>query len=255
MTTTPTTTTETIACKTCPKEFQWMFTDDGLFSIDMLRPTQCPECCAIEEQRAEIARAAKAEADFMAAVDSNIPQRFRDTEINHPAFNRRAWDKLQSWQPTPEKPWIVLIGETGRCKTRIGYLLAKQILIDAYRANNRPVGSAFVTANEFTAAAQNQFNDSRVDPDFNRTVGAEAKAFLDYCRKIQFLFFDDLGKGRLTAAVAAALFDVLDSRYANNRATIITANSEPETIFANLDRDLAAPMAGRIYDASQVFQL
>ena len=65
---------------------------------------------------------------------------------------------------------------------------------------------------------------------------------------------DDLGKGRMTPAVASEFFDVIDHRHKENMPVIWTANSTPEVIAANMTLDMAAPFAGRLNDCSRIIR-
>jgi hypothetical protein len=255
---------EDITCQKCSTVFRWEFFE--LFpelvkrgkksNIDLYRPDHCEDCIPIMEAEMQARTASKRLDEFMQEVHKNIPPRFQNTDLDHPGFNRDKWERIQHWRPSPEKPWITLISESGKCKTRMAYLLALDLIREKSESRDgRPVRHQFITANQFSATAQNQFNDTFVEGTFTkRTVGSLAKEELNRYAQTEILFFDDLGKGRLTPAVAEALFGLLDWRHAKNLPTIITANSKPEQIVAGLSEDLAGPLAGRITECSKIYQ-
>jgi DNA replication protein DnaC len=178
-------------------------------------------------------------------IAAQTPHRFVLTDTTHPQFAANAWARIQTWQPTAEKPWLGMVGPTGTCKTRMAHLKAKEWLLWKTTANRIPTFK-IVSSFEISEQAMNQFNETGSDK------GA-ARAFLNLIRNCDLLVLDDLGKGRLTPVPAAELFALLDYRYKHDLVTIWTSNSQPEDIAANISEDMGAPFAGRLNDASKIF--
>jgi chromosomal replication initiation ATPase DnaA len=219
-----------------------------------MKPTLCVECSAANDVEIENLRvmeqARKLEAkrqELIREIEAATPPRFRQTDVRHPGFNLAAWQKIQAWTPTDEKPWCGLMGATGACKTRMGYLIAGKYLLDRFTAIGH-TNFAFVQSTDISEAIMRSFSDTPLDKH-------EARAYLDGLRKCDLLLIDDLGKGRLTPAPAAEIFALIDHRHAHNMATIWTSNSTPQQIAATLPEDLGGPLAGRLNECSKIFSL
>lgn len=188
-------------------------------------------------------RIAGKKAEVTAALLDETPELFRRTDITHPDFNATAWGKLKGHRVTEELPWVGLVGMTGRCKTRMAYLYATGLIVHMTR--ERKASYAFVASYEITEAV------SRLNGDFSEK--AEARQYLDRLRKVDVLLIDDLGKGRLSPAVASELFALIDHRHKHAEATVWTSNSPPEVFAAGLPEDIAGPFIGRINASSKIF--
>jgi DNA replication protein DnaC len=232
-----------IPCKECGTEFETTW--PGF--ID-----RCDVCSEAADERIRQQQQERAEAAHKASIEAlehNItretPPRFRATDIKHTSFNRKAWALIGKWNPTDEKPWLFLVGTTGGCKTRMAFLLARRIIVD--QANNgRKTTYLFGSSCDLSQAALDQFGK------------AEAKDAKDLLRKYlhsDLVMIDDLGKGRLTPAVAAEVYAIIDHRHKHNLATIITANSMPDRIAEAMAPDMASPFAGRINECSVIYNL
>ena len=133
---------------------------------------------------------------------------------------------------------------TGRCKTRLAYRYAADEL-KRLTAERIPTFE-FVASYEIDNAVNHQYGS-----DFQEK--AKARYFLDRLREVDVLLIDDLGKGRLTPAVASELFALIDHRHSHLARTIWTSNSSPESIAAGLPEDMSGPFAGRIIESSKIF--
>lgn len=265
---------ETITCP-CGSAFQWEnenHADPDPYWANLARPKECPACTA--EQEAREAAARELEGDRIAAawiesfrlkVIDSMPPLFSATDINHPKFNRPAWDKIRSWKPTAEKPWAGFTGGTGKCKSRIAHLLALADLERLAKARaprskmecGRGPSYVFTPSYQITETVMAQFGGkfegwSRSIHD-DRSPAQHARAWLDKLREVDVLLIDDLGKGKLSAAVASEMFALIDHRHVNQMVTIWTSNSSPEQIAAGMSEDIGAPFAGRINESSQIF--
>lgn len=248
-------TIETIKCA-CGESFQWE--NDHTGWAELCRPTLCDTCeerrqaeHEAEQQRLKIENAQeKARENAL----GELPILFHATDTAHPRFKTQSWNKLKDHKLTAEQPWLGLIGETGLCKTRIASLIfieeaarvAKKWKGDDWR-RREPI-LVFVTGYRICELAGIVQTGS-----FEQKENARKE--LDRIQDCDLLLIDDLGKGRITEAVAATLFAIVDHRYANLLGTIWTANSRPEDIAAMMNSDMAAPFAGRLNDHSKIFTL
>lgn len=248
-------TIETMKCH-CGETFQWEPSDwiETPADMDLYRPTSCPPCQ--KRQEAETAAAQKAERlrDKIEKARKNaldkLPCLFPATDTNHPRFNRSAWEKVRDHALTEEKPWLGLIGETGKSKTRIAALMAveyvRQLTERWTAATWEDLSFVFVTGYHLCELAGIISTGSFEQKE-------EARKELKQITTCDLLLIDDLGKGHITDTVAASLFAIVDYRYANVLRTIWTANSTPEDIAAKMNPDMAAPFAGRLNDHSRIF--
>jgi hypothetical protein len=239
-------TTETITCE-CGVNFEWTPCDEWEFQF--LRPNHCPECeTRIEAKREAVVRQRKIDEISRRARESAhhaTPAIFCATDTSHQKFNLKGWQKVNGWSPNAEKPWLGLVGETGTCKSRIAYLLAAAEIERMATAMEREPSFQFVAAYEISELVGQLTASSFQTKD-------EARADLARLRDARLLLIDDLGKGRMTPAVSAEFFALIDHRYCHALPTIWTANSLPDTFAAAMLADMAAPFAGRLNDSSRI---
>lgn len=251
------TTIETIKCA-CGTAFQWDITNLDEFDIQYCKPKRCQLCeerLEAEREAREAKESAKREQarqewiarnliKIVERIDKATPELFSRTNTSHPKFNATAWDKIQNHELTEEWPWLGCVGMTGTCKTRIAYRFAANEL---KRLTDEQIPTfEFVASYEIGDAVGRLYGS-----DFEEKT--RARDFLDRLREVDVLLIDDLGKGRLTPAVASELFALIDHRHAHIARTIWTSNSSPESIAAGLPEDMAGPFAGRIIESSKIF--
>jgi DNA replication protein DnaC len=258
MNTTDTTITKT--CDRCSIEFQ---TEPCIINGTDYSSTTCDSCETIAQvERATAAAEARRIADSE-RLDRNLtklrqelseatPSLFRGTDRNHPAFNRDRLAAIGKFQPTPEKPWLGLIGTPGKCKSRIAHLLAVEYLESITTASKVP-SSIFVAGYQITAAVA-KLHDYRDGGAY----ACDARDSLDQLHRVDLLLIDDIGKGGMAQALATEMLAVIDSRYSRQLPTIWTSNSRPEEIAAGMRGDFAedmrGPFAGRLVESSKIFQ-
>jgi hypothetical protein len=225
-------------------------------------PGECGECAARrekeeEENRQKVLREKYREAAF-ACSDRLMPARMCETDFKHEDFNQKLWEAVSAWSPTSAKPWLGLIGPTGKCKTRCSYLCVEQALLDfdctsgfrTFKGEFRPGcvtdWKVFaVSATEFAAAVRNQFSDDKELAKRSREVIVKA-------HEAWWLILDDLGKCTHSPAVASGFFGLLDERHNRNAVTIWTANSTPQEFLSNIPKDIADPLRGRLLECSEI---
>jgi endogenous inhibitor of DNA gyrase (YacG/DUF329 family) len=233
------------------------------------------ECEAIQEEREAAERELERDriatewlASFRLKVIDSMPPLFQATNIDHQKFNRAAWDKIKLWEPMEEKPWAGFTGDTGKCKSRIAHLLALADLERlakqrAPRAQSDRFQPGFAPDYVFTPSYRisetvmaqfgGKFEGGSRSIHDDRSPAQHARAWLDKLRDVDVLLIDDLGKGKLSPAVASEMLALVDHRHVNQLVTIWTSNSAPETIAECMTPDMAAPFAGRINESSQIF--
>jgi len=203
----------------------------------------CQECldgheaieAAKEAQRAKEREewTARNKIEVAASVAEATPELFRRTDITHPKFNAAAWAKIEKHKLSEETPWIGFIGMTGRCKSRMAYLYAtKEVdrLTGTWKAT-----FAFVSSYEIGDAVTRQYGDFEAKD--------KARSFLDKLRNVDVLLIDDLGKGRLTPAVASELFALMPNAPSPNTRCIGTMGTclRVESQYARYPQHRPAP--------------
>lgn len=235
----------TIECWGCREPFQWTRPDNY-----ETEPRWCQTCAAI--------KIGKNLKDSQTRVEEEVlkltPARYQATDIGHEDFNSKLWKAVKPWWPTARLPWIGIFGPTDRSKTRIAFLLLREIALGLVHPASTPDARpwtptiAAVSAYTFAEAVAAKHGD-------DREVKAEAMEFLRRIRRVNVLLIDDLGKQRNTPAVSSELFALLDHRHAENLTTIWTSNMSPEGIVNGMAEDMAAPLAGRIRECSTIYNL
>jgi chromosomal replication initiation ATPase DnaA len=264
MNTTPT--TEPITCP-CGQTFDREIHDDEWMQRLVRKQTLCPACQEAadlehdrrieeDERRRERENMEAAKSWTIAQVREATPARYLATDLSHPGFNRAVWNRLKDWQPTPETPWLGMVGETGSSKTRIAYLIAARYLESITSAGNAPT-FVFTTAYDIALAVTEQYGTRQFTTRSldDGTPADAARAMLRTIRTADLVLIDDLGKCRFSPAVATEFFAVVDHRHAHALPMIWTANSTPQEIAAGLPSDMAGPFAGRLVECSRLIQI
>jgi DNA replication protein DnaC len=200
--------------------------------IDMT-PQICDECKTEKSRKEDLKQMRRRREGCLKAFFASVPVRYRDTDTDHPEFNRRLHEFLSAWKADSKYPFITIQGESGLSKTRCAFLRGQE-----FAAAGESVH--FVRGSDFSKAIQNRFGEN----------GARYSRQLDSIRESRVLIFDDLGKVSATKAVAAALFDLVDERYSRNLATIWTMNLPIAETFSQFPKEYADPAGGRILEAS-----
>lgn len=232
-----------IHCYDCNKDWLWTPNPTGY----TYRPDRCPDC-EIEFQRM---RLEESRSRLLKSLNDDTPPRYQATDTSHADFNVKLWNAIKSWRPTDEKPWLGLIGPSGKCKTRCAFLLLHDIVKQDFDQSTEPADRRrtidFECVESYTIS---RAFIAQYDNDFE--VKNPAKVFLKRIRRADLLILDDFGKAKNTPAFSAELFAILDHRHAHNLTTIWTANSKPEDLVAGMSEDMAGPLAGRLIECSRI---
>ena len=255
-----TTITKQCECGTtfeAPEDPEWSF----------LTPDSCPACtekrfAEREREQEKIAEQNRANhlALLLQKLDEMTPDRLRTPNIDHPSFNRDLWRKVSAWEPTRERPWLGIIGETGACKTRCAFLRLRQFLTaeiaewGGYKDAPK-FGTVVITGMDFNRYAVEQYSKAKGEPNWlgkSESEGGIASRRLRQARTADLLLFDELGKVRSSAGTIDELFALIDHRTSRNLVTIWTSNTPPERFCTSWPEEYASPGCGRIIEASTV---
>jgi len=220
------------ACKVCAKPFA----AEPVKLWDCEIPVTVCEACAplVTEHYAT-------ERDQDRAVtqnpwwDETCPPRYREliTGRRWPDHcDRRAIERVQAWTASEPKG-LVLLGSSGAGKTLALWAKAR----DLERAGIKPV---FLSAVEF---ARKLATAAR---DLDRA---------EWLMRAQVLIVDDLGKEKLTAAVAPLIWEVLDARHNHGRLTLISTRFRGAEFVSRFSEPvLGEDIRGRIAESCAVVQ-
>lgn len=232
--------TEEPKCVTCgenPANVVWMDVPQGIACADMAKrpPVKrkfhlpCDECDSQADAKWEAAKRAEQQAEWLAKFEAVIPPRYQESD---PARFPGAWRTVKQWQPTDEKG-LILIGETGRCKSRMLCRLARRLFVK----NNIRVG--YVTASDLAKTVRRQWSS-------NPRSSVEAEKALNDLQTVSVLILDDLGKQSNSPAVEEAVFDLFEHRTSHIKPTLVAANMNGQEMASHMSADRGIPLIRRI---------
>lgn len=251
----------TIEKRTCECGAPYEFENDSSWSLNW-DPEACPSCAEKKEKEEAIKQEEAFRQSYrdaaLSCANRLMPSRMAETSEDHEDFNAKLWAAVKPWNPTSEKPWLGLIGPTGKCKTRCAYLRIESALLDheaksgfrilkgEFRPGTVPQWMVYsVSATAFANAVRNQFSD-------DKDLAKQSREIIAKSHEAWWLILDDLGKCTHSPAVASGFFGLLDERHNRNAVTIWTANSTPQEFLANIPRDIADPLRGRLLECSEI---
>jgi len=202
---------ETRSCTECGENYE--HEPMMLGDTDMLEHVTVCEACSTKIRRRD--ERAEREEKARGKWEKSIPKEYRLTRTDHPDYPANIHDKAMGWLRSTDgdrKPFLGILGISGKGKTRVASQLAKRILWEGGFV--RWVGSY-----QFQWACQRQFTDKD---------GAEASKALKLHQAAKNLVFDDIGALKSTEVVSDCLYALLEHRSANALPMIWTSNESPE---------------------------
>lgn len=159
------------------------------------------------------------------------PTIYAQTELDR--LPQSQWETLSQWQPGGKG--LLLLGESRTSKTRSAWMLIKRLSAAGMKVTPfSPIG----------------FSTELVDAQLK----GDGKKFLDRVCEAELVFFDDLGKAKLTENVEASLFEVFEQRTAWARPTIVTTNDTGESLEARMSKNRGNPLVKRLKEFFQVVE-
>lgn len=199
------TTTELRTCRECACQFE--IDTDPMFARFHL----CDDC---EQKQAENEERRAREKRALSSWEATVPKVYRETKQDHPDFPRSVHVACRSWLAgegiggNDRQLFLGLIGESGRCKTRVISQLVKLLIW-------RGESVIWVNSSRWQWDVQHLHDDSeKIDAAKRVKMAMEAP----------WLVFDDLGSLKSTETVCDNLYALLEARTANELPMLWTSN-------------------------------
>jgi len=177
--------------------------------------------------------------DATAAFNAMTPPEMRETSLERlPHLNTHL-----KWQPAfSVKKGIMIIGETGRGKTRLAYMLCKRLMID------QGMTVRFYKPGDFASQSQEAYGNGTLKELYARFLAPD------------IVVLDDLGKERFTPARFQDLFACIDNRLSAGKALIVTSNNSGAEIEEMIRKSTDDPENGpafirRLRDSCEVMPI
>jgi DNA replication protein DnaC len=167
-------------------------------------------------------------------MDAFLPRenrpRFEDAKI--------ADARVETWMRAGAKNSLILIGPNGTAKTTHASALIRQLRFEGKSAR-------LINVIELLAAFKATFDDHSGESITQDEI-------IEYCCKLDYLGFDDLGQEKLTDWAEEILIHTVNTAYENECKFIITTNLTPQS-FKGTTR--FAAMLSRLADGATIIPL
>lgn len=216
-------------CKSNPANFVPSPLSDPLI-------TPCDDCFRKTEDQWKRRSQGSARVDVSTLREHflrRVPKEYQESDVSR--FPEK-WIDVERFLPERGRG-LILMGETGKCKTRMGVQLVLGL------ATRFQAQGDFVSAQEFAEHSQNRYAAEK---------GAYHQRRLQEIRSSRFLLLDDVGKQANSRTVEAALFDLIERRTTRHLTTIVTTNSTGRDLEAMLSEDRGPAMIRRLREFNDV---
>jgi len=133
---------------------------------------------------------------------------------------------------------LILLGDTGTGKSRVAWTLLRRVLV----ADKKEVGFRWFDCIEFGHAIAKHYHEE------------DAEEWLYNLAKVDLLFFDDLGKLKMTERAETELFGLVERRCANQLPIIATTNDTGDTLAARMTDNRGPALIRRLREFCQIIQ-
>lgn len=189
----------------------------------------CDACEAQQRQREEHKVEAIIKADAADMIAQEIPRRYRENDCSRfPA----EWSQIIKWKPNSDGRGLVVVGDTGKCKTRMLCQLAMNLA-------HIGVKFSFMRSSTLAALVRQQYSD--FEP-------WAARDEIKRLSRVPVLIVDDLGKQASSPAVEEAFFDLIEERTSQGLPVLVTANAKGAELERMMSADRGRPLIRRIRD-------
>ncbi len=222
----------TVPCKIC-KAPVTVNIPSGSYrhDVEKLLPLATHNRCY--DQKVNAQKAAQMFVDEKARLESwqaICPPEYRKAlNWEKPKSNRDIYKSIMDWKFGPKG--LLVTGATGYCKTRFVYKLLER---------------EYLAGRKVQAYTHPEWR--RMTSQFAESDMRAAGRFIAMLSKLDILFIDDLGKGRITPATEEAFEDLIDARAKFNRPTFFTTNCTKDSLLNMLSEDRGEAIIRRIVE-------
>ena len=196
-----------------------------------MMPTFCGSC--VEAERALEKSNEEKRNQFHRAESwkSMCPPIYQETEIAR--LSKQA-QKVIDWEYNSKG--LMIAGDTGKGKTRAAFLLMHKIHMQGMSVE-------IFHGNSFAHQCAINFGEMNGE-----------KWIAEISRR-KVVFFDDLGKFKLTERVEAELFGLIEIRMAHKRPIIATTNLTGDALKGKMTSDRGEPLVRRLRECCEIVLL
>jgi DNA replication protein DnaC len=175
------------------------------------------------------------------------PPLYWETDPTHPNFDPALVERVTNWDPwmTMEtgslKHGLIFQGPTGRGKTRLATLALKA---QHFRGDS----CMFVSGVDFAQQSVQQFAR-------DEAIAGKAERYLQSCKTVDVLLYDDLGKEKATPRFETELYALVEKRTANHLPTLWTTNSTSASLRSRFSEENGEPILRRIGEFTEAIPL
>jgi len=146
--------------------------------------------------------------------------------------NQGAVNRALAWNPTADKPLLILHGVTGRGKSRLMWQVMKRLAVE------EGLPPVYFGAGELSLSVSSAWADMK------------AESLVHSLKAAKVLAFDDLDKDRLSPKAEEALFAVISHRCDHGKPTLITTNLTGEPLVARMSAEMGTALLRRLREFS-----
>jgi len=222
-----------------------------LMGKEIIAQRACEKCVAEAEAQEKAEKEAERTQELEIEWETICPPDYQDTDkerllaeltnVRIVSFDggkklvlspQDAFSIITGWPATGKG--LGLIGKTGLCKTRLMMILLKR-----YHSAGIRVGYV---------------NCARLEDEIGAhfSIGAQSgHAYVTKLEKLNTLFLDDIGKGKLNDRAEEALYRILEQRRAFKKRTFFSANCVGKELEARMSADRGEPIVRRLRDLAE----
>lgn len=164
--------------------------------------------------------------NLIASYDESCPKRYAETDSSR--LNPEPFKEALSWDHG-QGDNLLLLGPTGRGKTRTAWLIVKNLMLE------KQIKVCSVNDAEFVLEVG------------DKTMSGKLKDYVAGLCKPPVLFIDDLGKAIPTERYIASLYYLVEERHSHQKPVIVTSQlSEQELNKRFSSRDIPVSHAAAI---------
>jgi len=163
---------------------------------------------------------------------------YRHTDWNHPGLSPVLCELAHTWWAKDNGMGLGIYGPTGVGKTRAVWEILRR-----HHFSGRSVFAA--TAQQIQFAVGDFHSDTQMDRN-------AARKLIRDCKGAGILFVDDIGKERSTAAVAAVLHDIVETRISHKLPILWTSEMTGEDLAQKLGDNYGHGLIRRLREFSTV---